>query len=99
MGELADYHTERGLDAMSMDDDGPEPEEAPGETVEEWIAKAEAHYGRFLDPAKYGAPRPNPGNGMHARDAKAWASYTPEQKRAAARMNLYPPVGTRTGKE
>lgn len=77
------------------EDEMPEKILTPEEQIAEWIDTAERKYRQFNEPEKYGKPPDNPGNGMWARDAKAWASYTPEQKREAARMNLYPPAGTR----
>ncbi len=77
------------------EDEMPEKILSPEEQIAEWIDYAEKKYRQFNEPEKYGTPPWNPGNGMWAADAKRWANYTPEQKRNAARMNLYPPAGIR----
>ncbi len=74
----------------------PAPTEA---AIQEWIDWAEKKYGQFLDPARYGKPKDNPGNGMWMNDAKRWANYTPEQKRQSALMNLGPYIPDRKNHE
>ena len=63
--------------------------------VLEWIESTDKKYGQFTDPARYGKPPYNPGNGMWANDAKRWATFTPEKKVECAMRNLYPPHGKR----
>ncbi len=69
------------------------------EAIAEWIESSERKFGQFINPARYGTPSPNPGNGMWREDAKKWATKTPEQKREWALLCLRPhkpdPVNTR----
>jgi len=59
--------------------------------IQDWIAKAEVFYGRFLNPARFGKPPNNHGSYMYAQDAKAWGKKTMEEKRRQAIQNILPP--------
>ncbi len=77
------------------EDEMPEEALSPEDQIARWIEDTERKFRQFNEPERYGQPPPNAGNGMWKHDAARWLGYTPEEKRNAARMNLYPPAGIR----